>query len=345
MQAGWTRKSRRLVGAAACLAAMLLLTQAATLTQAQAARSAASPLVAHTACRHYDAIATYPCWVGDVVVVCNYIGCESSKYLHCKLSEDLGERVAVDGNPEKGFITRHPHKRVACKGSAAVLKVYSFTNQSTGPSNPLGRWRLVQENTGHTLGVVVNGHQFSSTDSDLVGESLVIMAQRPASASVAASTRPSNRRSGAGTTVHTACRHIIGKYDPHEPCIVGNVYIECGYIAGGCEGVCGLEFRGCAWKKYLNCRVSQELGEMSYVDNNPEKGYIYKHPHKRVACKGSAAILKVYTQTATHTSAFIYREIPAHSAHSLAFTVQGHYAGPDSASIVGATVVVMAQRR
>jgi hypothetical protein len=342
MATGRTRRSRWLVGAAACLMAVLVLAQAATLTQAQAARSAASPPVAHTACRHYDAIATYPCWVGDVVVVCNYIGCESSKYLHCKLSEDLGERVAVDGNPEKGFITRHPHKRVTCKGSAAVLKVYSFTNKSTGPSSPLGQWRLVQENTGHTLVVVVNGHQFSSTDSDLVGESLVIMAQRPASASVAASTRPSNRRIGAGTTAHAACRHIIGKYDPHEPCIVGNVDIECGYITSTCVGACGL--RDCAWQKYLNCHVSEELGEMSYVDNNPEKGYIYKHPHKRVTCKGPATILKVYTRTPTHTSAYAYQEVPVHSAHSLSLTIQGHYAGPDSASIIGAEVVVMAQR-
>ena|ERR1700689_1404096 len=152
-------------------------------------------------------------------------------------------------------------------------------------------------------------------------------------------------RSAASQPVaHTACRHIIGKYDPREPCIVGNVQIYCFYSPGGCEGVCGSEFRGCAWQKYLDCRVSEELGEMSYVDNNPEKGYIYKHPHKRVTCKGSATILKVYTRTATHTSAYVYQEVAAHSAHSLAITIQGHYAGPDSATIGGAKLVVMAQR-
>jgi hypothetical protein len=156
-----------------------------------------------------------------------------------------------------------------------------------------------------------------------------------------AQTAPAKQAAASTPVAHTACRHIIGKYDPHEPCIVGNVYIECGYITSTCVGACGL--RDCAWQKYLDCRVSEELGEMSYVDNNPEKGYIYKHPHKRVTCKGSATILRVYMRTGSHTP-YSYQEVTAHSAHSLAFTVQGHYAGPDSASIIGATVVVMAQR-
>jgi hypothetical protein len=139
-----------------------------------------------------------------------------------------------------------------------------------------------------------------------------------------------------------SCRHTIGKFDPHEPCIVGNVYIECGYVLSTCEGVCGLEFRPCAWKRYLNCRVSQELGEMSYVDNNPEKGYIYKHPHKELRCKGEATILKVYMKTSDQTP-YANQEVTGYSPHSLVLTLHGHYTGPGS-SIIGAGVVVMVEQ-
>lgn len=135
----------------------------------------ATPVASYSTCRHYGENVKNPCWVGNVVVTCGYGAgyCESSSFIHCKLSAELGEKVPVDGNPEKGYIIRHPHKTVTCHGSATILKVY---REKGGERTPRV-FQAVTVHAAHSFSVTLYGHLVAGSIT-MSGEGLVVMAHR-----------------------------------------------------------------------------------------------------------------------------------------------------------------------
>lgn len=124
----------------------------------------------------------------------------------------------------------------------------------------------------------------------------------------------------ASSTCHS---HLSNGADGHlgapsAPCIIGNVDIECSERAGRCEGACGDKLVSCNWKRYMDCRVSAELGKVVKVVEDEKEGLEgtrIENPHKTVTCKGPATILAAYT-----TNGRGYKST-AHGAHLLSVTL------------------------
>jgi hypothetical protein len=130
----------------------------------------------------------------------------------------------------------------------------------------------------------------------------------------------------ASSTCHSHLSNGAGGHvsrEPSSPCILGNVLIECSERAGRCEGACGEKLVSCNWRRYMDCRVSAELGKVVKVVEDREEGLEgtrIENPHKTVTCKGPATILAAYVTNGKRASLGGYK--PAgHGAHSLSITL------------------------
>jgi len=119
---------------------------------------------------------------------------------------------------------------------------------------------------------------------------------------------------------HSACHHIGP--ESSSPCVVGNVFVEC-----------GLRFGACEYQKYLRCTMSAEKGKVVHFiedPNGPLIGTRLENAYKIVTCKGSATILKVYI-TKGEREPYVEQLVRVHGAHSLTITLHWrHHSLSDS---------------
>ena len=110
--------------------------------------------VARSACHHiHPSESSSPCIIGNIIVECGYAfgSCESSRYLKCKLSADLGKVVKFKLTEGlEGTRVENPHKTVTCKGSAMILKLYIWKHVRTPYV-----WQLVRAHGAHSLAVTL----------------------------------------------------------------------------------------------------------------------------------------------------------------------------------------------
>lgn len=319
----------------ALIAAIAALSTAASIAVETSAASTQSAPVAHTACRHYPSHSTKPpdptapCEVGNVFGECNYAFCESSKYLRCTLSAELGKVVThLDKDGLGSSTIEHPHKTATCQGSATILSAY-LTKGMHAPYT----WQAVKKHGRHRLAVTLHGYSYHGS-INLFSEDLVVMAQHGSAKAAHVTTATRVPRAAASVPMtHTTCHAYLDNgssghlsSDPSSPCIVGNVIVQCGYDYP-CEN-----------SKYLKCKLSAELGKVVHFPL-PEglEGTRIEHPHKDVTCKGSATILKAYVLKGEHEP-YVY-QLVRHGRHSLTITL---YIRPHG--LTDKLLEVMAQR-
>jgi hypothetical protein len=135
---------------------------------------------------------------------------------------------------------------------------------------------------------------------------VAVVAALSIAASFAVSATATSSRSEP--VARSACRHI--GFLSSSPCIVGNVFVEC-----------GLRFGACEYQKYLRCKMSAEQGKVVTIKQSEgiEETKL-ANPYRIVTCKGSATILKVYITKGEHEP-YVEQLVRVHGAHSLTITL------------------------